>query len=209
MGWTEYEATNFKNGRVDRKAECDNIFTSHNWCEVVKSSMVGNVYYGAIKYLKRFKRDENNHFIKDENGRDIIEDIPKEEQKIIGYVVLTSVRNNRWFAYKDMSESSVPCYYDCPKSILKLLSDTDDEWALEWRKVCYENIEEKKNTISIGKLPIGTKIEITKHNGEKVILKKYPPSYQFKTPFWVDESSFTYMQKKHIPKDFKIISQGI
>ena len=49
MGWTEHQATYFKKGKIDRKAECDSIFTYNNWCEVVKSSMVGSVYYGAIK----------------------------------------------------------------------------------------------------------------------------------------------------------------
>ena len=62
MGWTEYQATYFKKDKIDRKAECDALFTS-NWCEVVKSSMVGSVYYGAIKYLKRWKVDEKGNYI--------------------------------------------------------------------------------------------------------------------------------------------------
>ena len=101
MGWTEHQATYFKKGKIDRKAECDALFTSNNWCEVVKSSMVGSVYYGAIKYLKRWKVEKKGNYIKDENGRDIVENIPTEEQKIVGYVVLTSVRDNYWFGYKD------------------------------------------------------------------------------------------------------------
>ena len=32
MGWTEYQATYFKKGKIDRKAECDALFTSNNWC---------------------------------------------------------------------------------------------------------------------------------------------------------------------------------
>ena len=203
MGWTEYQATYFKKGKIDRKAECDALFTSNNWCEVVKSSMVGSVYYGAIKYLKRWKVDEKGNYIKDENGRDIVENIPTEEQKIVGYVVLTSVRDNYWFGYKDMSESSMPYYFDCPKGILKLLSETDNEYANEWRKECYKRAEEKKNSIS--KLPIGTKILI-ELNGKKIILTKYPPRYQFKTPFWMDEENWKYVKKKHIPKEYKIVA---
>lgn len=205
MGWTSYHATYYKKGTVDRKAECDAYWMeglNRGHFNVLKSSMVGSVYYGAIESLKKFVK-------KDNDGKSIYEDIPKEERKVFGVVFLTSVDMKDYFNfyYKDMDETMMPCYYNCPKSILKLLSDTDNENALEWRSLCYENIEKKKNTI--GKLPIGTKIEITKHNGDKVVLKKYPPSYQFKTPFWVDESTFTYMSKKRIPKDFKIISQGI
>ena len=103
--------------------------------------MVGSVYYGAIKYLKRWKVDEKGNYIKDENGRDIVENIPTEEQKIVGYVVLTSVRDNYWFGYKDMSEFGMPYYFDCPKGILKLLSETDNEYANEWRKECYKRAE--------------------------------------------------------------------
>lgn len=205
MGWLEYEATYYnKRGKIDRKAECDAIFTDRNWCEIVKSTMVGSVYYGAIKHLKRYKVDENRKIIEDENGNAIIENIPEEEQKITAFVVLTHVKDNRWFAYKDMSEYSGPYYYDCPNSILKLLPDTDDEIALEWRKKCRKRAEEKKNSIS--KLPIGTSIEV-EINGKKVILTKQAPAYQFKTPFWMDEKTWRYVKKKYIPKEYKIVEE--
>ena len=47
MGWTEYHAAYYKNGKVDRKAELDAMY---NWedenrkVEVLKSSMVGSTY---------------------------------------------------------------------------------------------------------------------------------------------------------------------
>lgn len=51
-------------------------------------------------------------------------------------VMLTSTRNGTEFAYKDMDETCGPCAYDCPESILKLLSPTDSQWANEWREKC-------------------------------------------------------------------------
>lgn len=45
MGWTGQVATCYKNGKIDKKAECDKIFEN-----VVKSSIRGNVYYAAIKH---------------------------------------------------------------------------------------------------------------------------------------------------------------
>lgn len=41
---------------------------------------------------------------------------------------------------KLMDETEHPYYYDCPKSILDLLSNTDNEMALEWRAKCRERL---------------------------------------------------------------------
>ena len=59
MGWTSYHATHYKNGMVDRKAECDSIFNDVmvtrdsdipiGKFEVLKSTMVGSTYYAAVK----------------------------------------------------------------------------------------------------------------------------------------------------------------
>lgn len=154
MGWTEYIATEFKKGRVDRKAECDKIF---NWSnetttsKVLKSTMVGSTYYAAVEYTR--------------NGK----------TEVYGMVCLTSVRERYLFAYKDMSEDMGPYQYDCPKSIIDLLTPTDNEWANEWRQKCLD----KKKELNLSKLPLGTKIEATMpfdtshfRNGEKVILVK-------------------------------------
>ncbi|MDN5375448.1 MAG: hypothetical protein PWQ39_488 [Thermacetogenium sp.] len=37
-----------------------------------------------------------------------------------------------------------PYCYDCPERILKLLTPTENEWANEWRRKCWERIEAKK-----------------------------------------------------------------
>ena len=48
MGWTFYNSTHYKpNGSVDRKTELESGFVEGY--TVLKSSMVGTVYYGAIK----------------------------------------------------------------------------------------------------------------------------------------------------------------
>lgn len=43
------------------------------------------------------------------------------------------------FGYKDMGESAGPCETECPEAILDLLTETDREYALEWRKRCREH----------------------------------------------------------------------
>ena len=54
--------------------------------------------------------------------------------------------NSYWnFGYKDMEESMGPCYYKCPERILKLLTPTSSEYALKWRKRCWEHIERRRS----------------------------------------------------------------
>lgn len=50
MGWTEYLATHYKNGTVNRKAECDVLFDNSK-TKVLKSRMVGSTYYADAGYL--------------------------------------------------------------------------------------------------------------------------------------------------------------
>ena len=158
MGWTEYHATHYKNGKVDRKAECDAYFMeglNRGHFNVLKSAMVGSTYYAAVSPLKRGGA-------KDETGNYIYIDIPENERTVFGVVFLTSSNMKDYynFAYKDMDESCGPYKYDCPKSILDLLTPTENEYANEWRKTCYENIAKKKNPNALSKLPVGTVIKV-------------------------------------------------
>ena len=56
MGWTSYHATHYKrNGSIDRKAELDYELFCHegeDGHKLVKSSMVGAVYYAAVHHPK-------------------------------------------------------------------------------------------------------------------------------------------------------------
>jgi hypothetical protein len=158
MGWTSYHATHYKNGKVDRKAECDAYFMeglNRGYYDVLKSSMVGKVYYAAVKPLKKYNKDND--------GNQIIVDIPINEQEVIGVVFLTSTDSKDYynFSYKEMDETVGPCYYDCPKGILDLLTPTNSEWANNWRTKCREQLEKKKNPNSLNKLPEGTVIQVT------------------------------------------------
>lgn len=177
MGWTSYHAqTKYKNGRyyIDRKEECDNIFNSNmvTWdddhkvigkYEVLKSSVVGSTYYAAIKKTK------------------FATETTPEMSQVFAMICLTSIDMDDYhnFSYKDMDESMGPYKYDCPKGILDLLDPTDYEYAKEWRKQCYENIEAKKNPNALCKLPVGTVIKVvmpfdTKYfrEGQEVKLQK-------------------------------------
>jgi hypothetical protein len=131
MGWTTCNAKYYKNdGKVDRKAECDALYTWETDVKeisVVKSRMVGSVYYGAIRVHMK-------------SG-----DIP---DIVTGTVVLTNSGEykNDWFnfGYKSIGEDMGPTESNCPKSILDLLTPTDNEFAIAWRKRCRENLGKKK-----------------------------------------------------------------
>lgn len=203
MGWTSYHAGYYKNGKIDRKAECDAYFMeglNAGYYRVEKSAMIGSVYYAAVTGLKRYATID---------GERKEEEIPAAEQKTFAVVFLTQTNTKDYFDffYKDMDETMLPYYFDCPKSILDLLSPTDNESALEWRRKCRERIAEKKSGNDIGSLPIGTVIEF-EFNGETERYIKHAPAYQFKTAFWYNPAANQYIQKKHIPSSFRIVSRG-
>jgi hypothetical protein len=69
-------------------------------------------------------------------------------------VSLLKFRKDGWqteMLAKNMSEDMMPYYFDCPKSILDLLTKTDNEHSNEWRKRCYEQLEKAKEKAKIKK----------------------------------------------------------
>lgn len=170
MGWDFSHATYYKNGKVDRKAECDDQFTwgKHN---VVRSSMKGTTYYAAV-----------------DNGEGVV----------FGVVALTAgqCKDDPYFNFgiKSMDETMHPYFYDCPKAILDLLTPTDNENALKWRAKCREPKE--KNWLNA--LPIGSKVVLTSFDGTETVLIKHAPAYQFRTWFWYDQAKHKYIQKKYV-----------
>lgn len=200
MGWTSYRATYYKkNDEVDRKAECDSYFEeglNRGHFKVLKSVMRGSTYYAAVKNLVR------NAGV-DEDGENIF--IPVEDGKVWAAVFLTSVNNREYcnFSYKDMDETCLPYYFECPESILKLLTPTENKNAIEWRKKC-RYIAKKKKIFS--SLPVGSKIKFTRAGREYQCIL-CPPGYQFKRPFWMDLSGKYYVPRKSIPMDgFEVIT---
>lgn len=57
------------------------------------------------------------------------------------------------FKYKRVHENENPMYNNCPKSIIKLLSTTNNGSASQWRKLCVEL--NKQQMISLKKLEHG------------------------------------------------------
>lgn len=134
MGWTSYHATNYKKDKVDRKAECEACIDTKA-CVVIKSRMIGSTYYAAVKVVADWNSDTDEYV-----------PIPEDKQYVFGAVILTKVNHNDYFnfSYKTMDETCLPYYFDCPMSILNLLSPTDNEYANNWRNECLKKAEQKK-----------------------------------------------------------------
>ena len=191
MGWTGIHAIHYSNGKIDRKAEMDERWTQteHNGypeLTVLKSSMVGSVYYAAIQ-IKR-------------NG--IVE-------SVFGTTALTHVDSKDYFnfAYKDIDESMGPYESNCPKGILDLLTPTDNEYANAWRERCRQNMQKKKDKKTKATLPVGTVIRFTRWDGKTYELEKMAPNYQFCRAWWYHAETNTYYPAKKIPEEFEIIER--
>lgn len=86
--------------------------------EVVYQANYGNTYYQAVRN--------------------------KEKDIVFANVVLTSYENGE-LVYKEITEDMGPGSYEgVTKKLLKLLSDTNNKYALEWRKNAQNHIDRTK-----------------------------------------------------------------
>lgn len=192
MGWTSYRAIHYKNGTVDRKAECDSYFDyMKNSCyRLKKSALVGSTYYAAVAVVKDYDND--------------LQEIPEDQQRVIGIVILTSVdmKDDYNFSYKLVSEDMGPVQYDCPESILKLLSPAESNTILQWRSKCHKHTEARK---TLNRLSVGSVIEFIDRNGATKRYTKSAPAFQFKRNFWYNPEKNCYIPVHYIPDDFRIV----
>lgn len=191
MGWTSTTARHYaENGKVDRRAECDNLYTwedERRANKVLKSSMRGSVYYAAVQTT-----DKNTG-----------------SKEVLAVVCLTSTR---WdggfnFGYKGMTEDMGTCEDDCPKGILDLLTATESKYAKEWRERCRAKLRDKKQSCqSLASIKIGEIIEFER-GGVTIRAEKMAPAYQFKTPWFKVVGEFEYVHKTEI-KDWRIVADN-
>lgn len=151
MGWTSYNAEFYKNGKVDRKAEMDNLWTQEESekyprLRVLKSSMVGKTYYAAVEESRGGKVEQ-----------------------VFAAMAITSTNMKDYynFSYKDIDETMGGAGYDCPVGILNLLTPTQNEYALNWRVECLKQQKKKKEKEDLRKSLIqGKKYLIKLWNGK-------------------------------------------
>lgn len=99
----------------------------------------------------------------------------KKDDSVFGVVCLTRWDGRAYdscnFYYKDMDESMEPCAYDCPEKILKLLTYTENRFALNWRGKCWKRIYAKalhpRPKLKVG-MKLVSKTPIIFRNGESL-----------------------------------------
>lgn len=94
---------------------------------VLKSALVRlRVYYAAVEHINK----------------------ATEERNVWALICLVYYnrrdREGFVFGYKDMSESMGPREAECPEEILDLLTETDSEYARDWRRQCRDNITARR-----------------------------------------------------------------
>jgi hypothetical protein len=198
MGWTSYNATNYKNGKIDRVKEVEDQLKWGEDCPnkytVLKSALVGSTVYSAIERTHK------------ETG----------ERQVFATIFLTSTNMKDYynFSYKDMDETCGPNESKCPLSILKLLTPINQEWANSWRERCYKYHASKKSPINLNKFPIGTKIKMPYWDKEKAefltLIKTNGRQYGKKNPIWISydlDRPYKYSTSQINSCGFEVISK--
>ena len=181
MGWTGMKAKYYyKNGMINRKKECDELIEAcPDDYKLIKSALIGTCYYAAVRMLK------------------------KTEQSVVGIVIKTTVRmkEDLNFLYKWVSEDMGPADTYCPDNILDELSETDSDWAKNWRAEC-RKCNERKQKLSA--MPVGAEIKVTCEGFEYVMTKTVLPSHS--TPQWINfEENFKFTVDDIIRSGFSCI----
>lgn len=105
-------------------------FKYHGFCEneIVKATIKNGVVYGAIRNLKT-----------------------NDVWAMISLLKFRKDGLQTEMLAKNMSEEMLPNCFNCPKSILDLLTKTDNEYSNEWRKRCYEELAKQKEKAKVKK----------------------------------------------------------
>jgi hypothetical protein len=88
------------------------------------------------------------------------------------------------FGYKDMEESMGPCEDGCPESILNLLTSTDNENALDWRRRCLAKLQQRTRKVEDGdRVKLADALTFTDgHVGDEFIVQKRGRRMSFRDP---------------------------
>ena len=93
-------------------------------------------------------------------------------------------KSGEQFGYKDMEESMGPCEDDCPRSILDLLTPTENDHAQDWRRRCRARLERRSRKIEDGdRIRLETPLKfVDGHTGSEFIVEKRGRRLSFRDP---------------------------
>lgn len=173
MGWL-YMPRSSMDGHASAKAYLDAQFTyerprddgSSHGLKVLASSCPGNrVYYAATQVITNGIAGEVFAIVC------LVRWNPRDKEGLV-------------LGYKDMEESMGPCEAECPARILDLLTPTESEYALDWRRRCAENLKRRARTIEDGdRIKLAATLTFTDgHVGDEFIVQKRGRKLSFRNP---------------------------
>jgi len=107
------------------------------------------------------------------------------------------------FGYKDMDESTGPCEDSCPAHILDLLTPTDKEYALDWRRRCRANLAKRGRKIEDGdRIKLATALTFSDgHVGDEFIVVKRGRRLSFRDP----QTRLGYAISRFMERDWTVV----
>lgn len=189
MGTTCYAAYNSPKTYAEEKREIESIYANGGANTILQAAKVGSIWYLAVKI--------------------------NATGEVWAGVCKTSRYQGEW-CYKDMDETMIPYYYDAPASLLKKLSPTTHEGAMQWRKNVSEKIAAKKATntktgAGSALLNNGTWVNVEgmfgKYHGKE--LKSMCCHDRERRQFWSPDAGITFTLKKtQITKIMQRLAEG-
>ncbi|MDF0491487.1 hypothetical protein PX554_25550 [Sphingomonas sp. H39-1-10] len=107
------------------------------------------------------------------------------------------------FGYKDMDESVGPYEDNCPAHILDLLTPTDKEYALDWRRRCRANLTRRARKIEDGdRIKLASALTFSDgHVGDEFIVVKRGRRLSFRDP----ETRHGYAISRFMERDWTVV----
>ena len=102
-----------------------------------------------------------------------------------------------------LDESMGPCEDNCPAHILDLLTPTDKEYALDWRRRCRANLERRARKIEDGdRIKLAAPLTFTDgHVGDEFIVVKRGRLLSFRDP----QSRIGYAISRFMQREWTIV----
>lgn len=122
-------------------------------------------------------------------------DKEKNIESVFAATYLIQFDKNNCYGYKSMTENSGPGMCNCPEKILKLLTFTDNEYAIRWRESNWKKINERKEKKKQLNLYAGMVLRI--YDNWIVYIDKLCKTKLLVTRLFIQEDNHYYFDKQY------------
>lgn len=106
------------------------------------------------------------------------------------------------FGYKAMDETCGPCEAACPERVLRLLTPTENDHALAWRRRCEENLARRRRPLEDGmRVRLSSALTFCDgHVGADFVVEKSGRSLSLRSP----ETGRAYRISRFMDRDWSV-----